>query len=43
MAATEEDALVFEEDEVSSDVSFDNGSGADAWDTFHDGKRPRLA
>ena len=39
----EEDAPVLEEDEVSSDVSSDSGSGANAWDAIRDGKRPRLA
>lgn len=39
----EVDAPVYEQDEVSSDVSSGNGSGADTWDAIRDGKRPRLA
>ena len=39
----EEKAPVFEEDEVSSDVCSNSGSGAGTWDAIRDGKRPCLA
>ena len=39
----EEDAPVFGEDEISSHISSDSGSDADAYDAIRDGKRPRLA